>query len=232
MAAYTQYIWVLWDLAAVAVLALLVWGGAARGFVRTVIRVAGYAGALVVAKIGSPVLAQALYEHVVRDALRVVLTGRLEDLVAGGGVQAGEIVEQIPGGLRRIMTADAGAIANKALEAADTEIVEMLIDAALREPVLSILQGIIFLLLFTVVMMLVRNLTYWTGGVNRLPLLGTANMLLGGVVGVLQGALALVVVALSAQLLILFTGGGYFWMNPSVIDDTYIFRVFYNFITL
>lgn len=224
-----EYIWIVWDLAAVAILVYFIGAGASRGLVRTVVSLAGYVAALVVARLGSPILAQFLYDHVVHDAIRIVLEGRLEELLAGGAA-AGELVEAIPEGLRRIMGDGVSGIAGDAARTEAGRLIEAIIDEALREPVLAILQGFLFLLLFTLTLLVVRRVSRLFGGINRIPLVGTFNTLLGGVLGVAQAALALAILSLALQLIILFTGG-WFWLNPQVMDDTFILRVFYSWLT-
>lgn len=227
-----RYIWLLWDAGAVLLIASLVRQSAERGFVRTLLGLAGYVVALLVARYGSPYLAELLYENVVRDAIKLVLAGNLEEALAGGGASAGELVGLIPFALQRIMGGNAEDAAAQALDSGMEQVVETLINAALREPVLSILQGLTFLLLFSLVMLAVRFVSGLFYGVFKLPILGSVNAVLGGIVGVGKAVLVLILVALVAQLVILATGGGYPWLNPQVIDDTYVFRVFYRILQI
>lgn len=225
----TGYVWVLWDLLALGILGWFIGTGASRGLVRTIIALAGYVAAAFVARTGAPILAALLYNNVVRDALRLVLTNRLENLLVGGAGNAGEIVDAIPEGLQRIMSDEA---VGAALNVDTAQLVETLIESALRDPVLSILHGILFLLLFTLTLLVVRHFSRLFTGLYRIPVIGAINTLLGGVFGVLEAALALVVLSLALQLVITFSGGGFVWMNPQVLDDTYILRVFYRLVVV
>lgn len=221
--------WVLWDLAALAILGFFIGTGASRGLVRTVIGLAGYVAAVFVARSGAPVIAGFLYDNVVRDALRLVLASRLEDFLANGGATAGELVDAIPSGLQRIMDDEA---ARQAFQVDAAQLVETLIDAALREPVLSILQGLLFLVLFMATLLAVRYFARLFTGLHRVPVIGALNTVLGGVFGVVEAAVALVVLSLSLQLIILFSGGGFAWLNAQIMDATYILRVFYKAVAL
>lgn len=222
------YIWLLWDIAAVLIIAFFIHNGAARGLVRTVVSLAGYLIALLAARFLSPVIAEFLYDKVVKDALIIVLTGRMEEALAGGGGVASELLELIPDGLRRIMDGDVAGILG-AFSSDVEQLAETLVDTALRNPVLSILQALLFLVLFSLTLLLVRKLSWIFSGINRIPLIGTVNTLLGGVLGVIQAALAMVIGAVVLRLIIVFSGG-FVWLNPQIIDDTYIWRVFYSFL--
>ena len=96
-------------------------------------------------------------------------------------------------------------------------------------PVLYILlQGLLFLLLFAACMVLVHCLAKVLRGVERLPVIGTVNGLLGGVMGALEALVVLFVAAVAVRLLLDATGG-FSWLNASIIDETYLFRHFYYF---
>lgn len=231
MQEYTQYIWILWDIAAIMVLALFVWGSAMRGFIRTFISLVGYVAALWAARAISPFLAEGLYERVVKDALRVLIVGRLDDLASGGHAGINDLIGSIPEGLQRIMDQDVQAIADTVTNSNTAQIVELFIDAALRKPVISALEGVLFLLAFTLTSLAVRYFSRFLTGFRRIPLIGTVDAVLGGVIGVGQGCLVLLVGALALQLTVLLSGG-YFWLNETILNDTYILRVFYHFLKL
>lgn len=224
-----DFIWVLWDIAAVLVFLLFVHAGASRGLIRTAISFAGYALAVAAANLLSPILAWGLYDKVVKDAIRLVILNRLGEYTGSG---ADEIASAIPDSLTRIMDGDILETVGGALGMEAGHLVDQLIDAALREPVLSILNSILFLLLFTIVLLVVRNLSRLFRGVYKIPVIGTLNTVLGGILGVLEAAAVLLVAALAMKLLIDFSGGGWFWLDTGIMDDTYIFRVFWNAIKL
>lgn len=222
------YMWVLWDLLAVGILFYFVGNAAAKGMVRTLISFLGYVVAAAVAKLATPVLAEKLYELVVRDALRLVVMNRLEGIATQGGELASGLLDAIPQGLRRLIPVDALDTVEKAAGSDAGQLVGEIIDAALRDPVISILGGLLFLLVFTLVLLVVRQVSRLFTGMYRIPLIGTVNTLLGGLVGVVEAALVLFLSALVLHLLITFTGGGYFWLNEKIMDDSYICRVFFR----
>lgn len=227
-----QYIWVLWDALAVVILIYFVYNGARQGILRTVVGLLGYALAYFVARAGSPIAAQKLYDEVVRDAIKLMLTRRMDDLLAQGGAAAGDLADAIPDSLRRLMGDDALGSAAAALQGEASQWIETLIDSALREPVISLLQGLFFLIIFTLTAMVVRFFSRMFSRMHRVPVLGTLNTVLGGVFGVAEAVLVLFVASLVLQLVILFSGGGFSWLDDNIMNDTWIWRIFYNILRL
>jgi uncharacterized membrane protein required for colicin V production len=219
-----DYIWILWDVLAVVIFALFAFVSAERGLVRTLISFGGYIIAALLADLLSPMLAGALYDGVVKDAIRLVILSRVGNLAQDA---TADVSSAIPEGLARLMESDSATSLSSVLGAEAGGIVDELIDAALRDPVLSILSSVCFLLVFTVVLLLTRHLSRLFRGMYRVPLLGTADTVLGGVAGIFEGAVVLVVASLVLRVLI-GVSGGWVWVNDSVMEGTYIWRIFWN----
>lgn len=212
---------------AVFILFLLVDLGASRGFLRTVIGLAGTLAAVYVANRAGPILARTLYDNVVRDAVSLMLQSRFESALAEGDV-AGGLLETVPSGLRRLINPELYAAQTLTPDSELGATADVFLDSLLREPLVSILNSVLFLILFTLMCLGVRYFSYLFGRVYRVPVLGTVNTLLGGILGVLQAGLALFVGALILRLVILISGGGWTWLNEGIMDDTYLWRVFYQ----
>ena len=94
--------------------------------------------------------------------------------------------------------------------------------------VFTVLQASFFILLFFAVMVFVRIFIRALKGVKHLPLIGPVNSLLGGVMGVFQGILTIVIIVLILHFVIGMTGNQVSYLNEDVINNTYIFKYFYN----
>lgn len=224
-----EFAWLIWDSAAVCVMLYCVSRCARRGLVHTIVSLLGYIAAAFLAKIGSPAAAKFLYDNVVRDAIRLALSRRLEEAVAGGGEVAVDVLDLVPDTLLRIMGQSGREAAVTSVAADAGEMVETVIEAALRNPVVAILQAVCFLIIFSLAAFLVRYVARLFTGIYRIPVVGSINTMLGGVVGVLQALLILYIAAFALRLLIAFSDGGWWWLGTDVMDSTYIWRVFYNF---
>lgn len=220
----TRYAWVLWDLLAVLILAVLVNRCAARGFIRTLISFLGYFIAAGAAGMFSPVAARWLYDNIARDLLEMILQSRLDRLLEQGEQFAGSLAELLPAALR--LLAPVSGAAPQPQGAGGAPLAQELITALLEQPVLSILRAVSFFVIFALALWLVRRIAGLFTGMYRIPVLGTVNTFFGGLVGVLQGILALYLLGIALQLLVTLTGGKLWWLTGPVLDQTYILRFF------
>lgn len=220
------YSWLLWDAASVVVLGVTVWYAASCGFLRALIRFAGYILALMLSRFFAPMLAQGLYDHIVREILSRMLLRKMQSALNSGS----ELLGDVPESLLRMMDGAAVDTTSVTMGSELTGVVDTLIDAALQQPILSLLSGVCFLFVFSLSMIGVRLASRLLRPITRLPLLGGLDTLLGGVLGVVQAAILLLLLALLAQILIALSGGGWPWLNEDVIEQSYVFRVFYRFL--
>lgn len=221
-----SYVWIVWDFIAVLIFFLLISSCARRGFVSSLMNFAGYFVASAVAAIGNSTLARFLYDRIVRDALLHMLTRRLNQAFSGSGASNAGILDAIPGILQRIMGSSSAQVAALSPGDAAENIAGTIIDIALHDPVMTILKTVSFLLLFTLAAFFVRFLARLFTGIQRIPLIGTLNTVLGGILGVFGGGVTLYIAAFFLRLLTVFSGDKWWWLNDSVMDSTYIWRVF------
>lgn len=231
LGAVADYVWLLWDLAAVVLIIASIHSCARRGLIRTLLSFLGYFIAAFVAKELSPQVAGFLYGNVVEEALVRAADREMGALLTAGKDMAVAALESFPRLLRQYLPLPVELEMGPYAAMEQRELVEALVDAALREPVLLMLQSVAFFAVFSVVLMVVRLLSRFFNGVNRLPLIGPLNSFLGGVVGLLQAVVFLLVGAFALELVIMFTGDSLFWLNRTVMDQTYIWRVFYTMAT-
>lgn len=223
----TEYTWLLWDILAVVVLFYFVYNSAAKGLIRTLVSFAGYAIAAVSARMLSPIAAEKFYDTIVQDAIHHVILSRFEKGIEDGASGLAQLLQALPSGLQRMIS---GTSLEDTLSLADTDVsalVDNIVNIALKETVLSILQSLLFLLIFTLSLVLVRHIARAFTGVYKIPVIGTVNTVLGGVVGVLEGVLVLLIAAVLIRLLLNFSDG-FSLMNESIMDQTYIWRAFYS----
>lgn len=226
-----QYIWVIWDLIAVVVIIACVRHCAKQGLVRTIISFLAYFIAAAGARILSPIAAEFLYNLVVKDAMVLFVGRELGETLATGQDLVRQVLDSFPAVLQQYVPrlaelADAGYATMEA-----GELVNSLVDAVLRDPVVMILGSLCFLVVFSLILMLTRWVARLFTGIYRIPVIGTINTFLGGVVGILQAVLFLLIGALAVKLAITLTGGELVWLSEDIMDQTYIWRVFYAIIS-
>jgi len=203
--------------------------------------------AAVLAGTFSTALAKLLYDNIVRDALELIVSRQIGAAVTDGAVTTSSVLEFLPQSLR-VLVEQPGTLLNfipqtfwDALEGTGDQLVQsflgdnsealaaVLVNNVLQSPVLALLRGISFFIIFSLTVFLVRYLSRVLNIVNDIPVVGRFNTLLGGVVGLLQGLVALYLLAILLQMVIQLTGNELAWLNRQVIDSTFVYRVFFNY---
>jgi uncharacterized membrane protein required for colicin V production len=227
-----NYFWLLWDCVAAIIIFLCIRHCARQGLVRTILSLLAYFIAAAAARILSPLAAQFLYDHFVKDAMILFVGQELGDALASGQELVGQVLESLPAILRQYAPAlaDLEGIGYASLET--TQLVDSLVDTVLKDPVMMLLRGLAFLLIFGLALIATLLIARLFTGLYKVPVIGTINTFFGGVVGALQAVLFLVLGSLALRLAISLTGGELIWLNARVMDETYIWRVFYSWISL
>lgn len=200
----------IYDAVTIGIFLYMIAACAHRGFVRTVVSFIGYAAALLGSALLAKPLAQSVYASLVRPKVEGAITEKLDalhlDSVSGNLL---EIVEQIPSNLLALIGMDKEEVASSLEEliTGGGNVAGEITDTIVGPLVILLLKLIFFLAIFTVAMFLVRKLCAVFAGVNRLPLIGPVNQILGGLVGALQAALTLYVLVVAINLVLSFTGG-------------------------
>ncbi len=105
---------------------------------------------------------------------------------------------------------------------------QTLTDKLIAPIMIFIICCISFFILYISFRLLIRLLLKFTGAIQNIPVIGNINGFLGGVIGIINGVIALFVLGAAAYFLIFFTSNSLSWMNESIIDNTHLFFVFYK----
>lgn len=98
------------------------------------------------------------------------------------------------------------------------------------EPCFTVLvQTLLFTLIFFGVVIILNLIAKALKFVNKIPLLGGLNSVLGGAVGLVQGVLTVCVICLMVRVIVVLSGGNVIFFNNAVIDSTMMFGFFYDF---
>lgn len=101
-------------------------------------------------------------------------------------------------------------------------------DHMIRPAFTVAVQTAAFVVIFVVVFAVVEIIASALKVVNRIPVVGTVNKVLGGVAGLLTGLLAVAVICIVVRLMISLTDGTVIFLNEDAIGQTILFRAFYN----
>lgn len=105
---------------------------------------------------------------------------------------------------------------------------EAVINGVVEPCFIMIMRNVVFVVIFIVVAGVLGVLAALLKFVNKIPVLGGFNSAAGGILGVVEGAVAVFVSCLFVRMIINLTGGNVVFLNEATINDTYLFRIFYK----
>lgn len=223
------------DIAFCCTVVYIVWMSYKRGFLQSLIQTIGYLVSGIVAFFGSRILADACYQLFFRDRLQA----GIEDALIASADQndfaekIGAVLDSLPKIVQNLLAASglgADTLADRLSGSVEDSAHELslIIQQTVLYPVLSsLLRGLAFLLLFTAAMILVRCLIKAVGTVRHIPLIGSLNALLGGIMGLVRALVIWLVVAVAIGFVVDITGG-YSWLNHDSMRESLIFGKFYQ----
>lgn len=104
-----------------------------------------------------------------------------------------------------------------------------ILDNAVKPIVLVPIRALIFIVLFVIIVILLNLLAKALRLVNKIPLIGTVNVILGFAAGIAESVIILFLVCIGIQVLINLTGNQLIFVNTDTIEKTFLFKYIYNF---
>ena len=101
--------------------------------------------------------------------------------------------------------------------------------AKVTEILTSGIRVVAGVVLFAVAFLLLSLIARAFRGLNRIPVLGSVNRLLGGILGLAIGLVICLVLATAAAIVLLFSDGSIPWLSHDIIDSTYLFSILYRY---
>jgi hypothetical protein len=221
----------IFDLGVVVLLVCCAFNGYRHGFVKTVVRLAGSLLAILL----SGALARALTGVVttaIRDPLLDYVSGKLGDLVDVSPVVAVQgVYESLPVMVKQAFLSltgnDLDSVWNQ-IGNGPLNVAAFCTDTILLPVIQSMVDSLLFIVLFFLIHLLVKRLANALGVINRIPVIGVCNELLGCVAGLLQALVYLLIFTCVLSIVIAFTSDAVPILNTNTISQTTVFRVIYE----
>lgn len=214
------------DLVLLAVLLLVAFRYAGKGFAAALVQFAGNLASLLGASIFSQKIAPVLFVNFFENNFTTSIEKTLAD---GGQVQLDQLVEKyagfLPDEIQAGITQSAGdMLTGNAPELAD-QVVRQVIEPLLT-PVIAI---VVFFVAFALCKVIVGFVVAVLTNFNRIPILGGVNKLLGFVMGLLAGVVDLYLILCAVWAIIVITGGSIPWLNQQALGESIGFSLFGQF---
>lgn len=99
----------------------------------------------------------------------------------------------------------------------------------IRYEAVYLLRSLLFFVIFGAAMTIVRRLSRASSAVKKIPLVGTANTVLGGAAGLVEAGLYLALLTALLRIIIGLSGNIIPFVNTETIDNTVFYRYIYYF---
>ncbi len=224
---------IVFDIAVVAIVALLVFLGFHRGFVRTVFNLVGYILAAVLAFFISSPISVWIFQTFFRSKAVDLISGELAK--ATQGMDLNQMVQQaigaIPENLKAFVPDGAIATIENGLSAAPTtaEVANTVVDQLVGPIAEMVIQLLLFVILFLILCIVVKIITRMLKFIDKIPFVGTANSVLGLFVGLAEAVVFLFFFTSIVAMIIQLSGNQWDAVNQSVVDQSYIFKFIYEY---
>ena len=197
------------DLIVLAVVAVTVFLGYRRGFIRTIVQLVGCVAAFALALSLSATVSTYIYDDLLRDGLHEKIETAWNDTVVEGAAntvteQVESVMENLPSFFTATLDADAlvegitGSVGNTDT---GTAVADYLVNDMLRPICVAILRFVSFLVLYLVLMLVIRLLEKLITPLIKLPLIRQTDGTLGAVIGLFKGIIFALVAVTIMQLI-------------------------------
>ncbi len=219
----------IFDLIAVAVLAIAVFLGYRNGFLRALLQLVGWVAAFIVAlALGKPA-AEVTFDTFIAEGVQTQLAETLSDVTElPDGGEIGDWFEGLPAPIVSVLQNNTQlqeklVSLNTGVEATTDNLVDAVMSTVIRPVGVALLQFVFFIVLFLVLLFVVRLLSRLIKPVVKLPLIRQVDGTLGAVLGLFKGLILLFALITVAEIIVA-TGGDTAPISQTTLDDTLLVR--------
>lgn len=217
---------IVFDLVMLALLLVVAFAYARRGFaaglVQFVGNLASLIGALVLSHQASPLLFEKFFQNGFVTSIQNTLT-------AEGTVNIQSTIEKyagfLPESIKESLTASAAGL----LDSGAPDMAVKLVDEVIAPLLTPIIAIVLFFVAFALCRLLVGLLVAVLTNVNRIPVMGSANRFFGFLMGLLAGVVDLYLVLCAVWAVIVITGGSIGFLNDQALAGSITYSLFGRF---
>ena len=206
----------LFDIICTVVWLLLAVRYARKGFLASVVQLAGSLFSLTGARAFSGWAAGQVFQNFFAGSFRDQIAA---SITAGGVVDLSGIAQRYAGFLPESFRASI-------VEACERSVSAVLVQKVLAPLLTPVISLVLFFVAFALLRMLVSLLVTVLGLVNKLPVVGTVNRWLGWTAGGIASLLDIYLVLCVLWALIVITGGNLTMLNDTVMSSSLYYKVF------
>lgn len=226
-----------WILDVILLVLASIWSviGAKRGFVRTLIELAGYVIILVLAVNIAQPISQGIYNKMIKPsiekAVEEAIPSPLTELdISSTDKSVAQVIENLPDSVKAFL--DANGVDTEEIkqslveeESVGVKTISDKISESVSPPITALIRIVLISIIFIIGMFAIRLLAGFCNAVaSKLPLVSSMNTSLGAVAGFVKGAAIAVLLANIFAILVSISADGVFGINEAQIESTLLFK--------
>lgn len=224
--------WVL-DMAAVAVMILMLVLGVRRGFIKSAVRLIGMIAALVAASLVSAPVAGWIFDRFLEAPIQTAVAQEAANATVAAAKTVQEqmmsVIQALPAVVQGAFDMAGMTVTQTGAPVAADALTAMLMESVLEPLCVSFMQVVLFLVLFIGLYIVARLIAKALDKIfNALPLIRQVNGLLGGVLGLCEGVAVVYVLTLGLRLYMTMAGADSV-VSSADLEATYLVNYIMDF---
>ncbi len=225
------------DIITVAVIILAVFSYARKGFVYSVVRLVGTIACWVVCSMYARPVSVYIYTNYLQGRVEEAVTNNLHNFAKPGMDTFAQSLEslatELPALISSLFRMKSGEYMEKwysfvvSTDGSSTALSDVIVDNMVSPIAVSILNTIVFLVMFAVLSFGIDLLCSLVKGVRHIPVVGSVNFVLGGCLGAVWGILYIYIISAVLWLMIMASGDTLSFIHTNDIHQSMLFKLFY-----
>ena len=211
------------DAVLIAVLIATVVHYVRRGFAAGILELVGGVASLALAWLASQKLSPAVFDNFFKSGL---ITKTANTIQQQGSVNLSTILDGLYNILPQSFIDKILASAATTLDSSAPDIAEKIVENIIAPLVVPIISVVVFFAVFAVCRVLITFLTAALNNVNKLPVVGGTNRLLGVLLGAVGGSLNVVLLLCLVWGIVAITGGSLPFFNETTLSGSWFYAAF------
>lgn len=231
-----QFFW-FYDVVVVGIFLICIYLYAKKGFLRSVVLLVGRIAAIVIAILLSGAIASSIYTNTMEPKITQEISSRIDVATDNANVRdlITDATKTFPKAFQEAMLSladindEAMDKIDKSLDKSSDDIAKAISQEIIRPIIEFLVRIVLFAIFFAVLMIGVNLVAKMFGTLYNIPIIGQLNMLLGGVLGLINAVVILFLLVLTLKGVIIATGNDLIVINEQTIGNSTIFDWIYNF---
>ncbi len=218
----------------VLIILFFVFLSAKKGFVRTLIEVAGFVAAIVIAFTISSPIANATYDKLIQPSVVKTVQNVANDGISDATSAVDAVWVKMPAFITesRFFNLSKESITTTVQDRSANDSIQLaqnISDSFVKPVATKLISVFLSVILVIILLFFVKFLAKFINKLFTFSVVGTINKTLGGILGIVKGTAVAIIFCLVISLILSFTKNGFLIFTYDAINSSYIFKFFMGF---